>query len=132
MRKKVLAWILVVSALVALLSACGGKKGQPADETAGKTDRAAADEIVVGVAQDLDESLDPHYAVAAGTKEVMFNVFEGLVKPTPEGDLVPAVASDVSVAPDGSAVMVELARYDFMPDEMVTSNKRHLTDPPEK
>lgn len=40
--------------------------------------------------------------------------------------------SRYDVAPDGSAVMVELARYDFMPDEMVTSNKRHLTDPPEK
>ena len=36
--------------------------------------------------------------------------------------------SRYDVAPDGSAVMVELARYDFMPDEMVTSNKRHLTD----
>ena len=121
MRKKVLAWILVVSALVALLSACGGKKGQPADETAGKPERAAANEIVVGIAQDLDESLDPHYAVAAGTKEVMFNVFEGLVKPTSEGDLVPAVASDVSVAPDGSA-------YTFTLREGV---KFHTGDPVE-
>ena len=54
----------------------------------------------MGIAQDLDESLDPHLAVAAGTKEVMFNVFEGLVKPTPEGDLVPAVAS--SFTSDGT------------------------------
>ena len=36
--------------------------------------------------------------------------------------------SRYDVTPDGSAVMVELARYDFMPDEMVTSNKRHLIE----
>ena len=54
----------------------------------------------MGIAQDLDESLDPHKAVAAGTKEVMFNVFEGLVKPTPDGDLIPAVASGYTVSED--------------------------------
>ena len=30
----------------------------------------------------------------------MFNVFEGLVKPTPDGDLIPAVASGYTVSPD--------------------------------
>ena len=71
----------------------------------GRTDgstgaRAQTNEIVVGIAQDLDESLDPHLAVAAGTKEVMFNVFEGLVKPTPEGDLIPAVADHYEISED--------------------------------
>ena len=56
--------------------------------------------ITVGIAQDLDESLDPHKAVAAGTKEVMFNVFEGLMKPTPEGDLIPAVAEKYEISDD--------------------------------
>ena len=69
------------------------------DETA--SERAASNEIVIGIAQDLDSTLDPHYAVAAGTREVMFNVFEGLVKPTAEGDLIPAVASDYSISEDG-------------------------------
>ena len=55
---------------------------------------------MVGIAQDLDESLDPHLAVAAGTKEVMFNVFEGLVKPTPEGELIPAVADHYEISED--------------------------------
>ena len=36
--------------------------------------------------------------------------------------------SRCDVAPDGSAVIVELARHDFMPDEMVTSNKQHLIE----
>ena len=58
-------------------------------------------ELTVGLPQDLDNSLDPHKSVAAGTEEVMFNVFEGLVKPTSDGDLVPAVASDVRVEDGG-------------------------------
>ena len=38
---------------------------------------------------------------AAGTKEILFNVFEGLVKPDSSGRIVPAVASDVSRSADG-------------------------------
>ncbi len=80
-------------------SAASESTAEAAAETA--TERAAANEIVIGIAQDLDSTLDPHYAVAAGTREVMFNVFEGLVKPTPEGDLIPAVASDYTISDDG-------------------------------
>ena len=89
MKKKLLALLLLTGLLSAALTGCGGGSeeqasgdGQTADGSAGA--RAHTNEIVVGIAQDLDESLDPHLAVAAGTKEVMFNVFEGLVKPTPE------------------------------------------------
>ena len=60
---------------------------------------AASDEISIGVAQDFD-SLDPDHMTAAGTKEIMFNVFEGLVKPSPEGEIVPAVASEVEKSDD--------------------------------
>ena len=83
-------------------------------------------EVTVGIAQDLD-SLDPHKMVYAGTKEVLFNVFEGLVKPDQNGDLVPAVASEYKVSEDakvytftlrdgitfhdGSAVTAEDVKY---------------------
>jgi len=36
-------------------------------------------------------------AGTAGTREVLFNVFEGLVRPTPEGELVPAIAESFSI-----------------------------------
>ena len=105
MKKRLLALLLLTGLLSAALTGCGGGSteqasgdGQTADGSAGA--RAQTNEIVVGIAQDLDESLDPHKAVAAGTKEVMFNVFEGLVKPTPDGDLIPAVASGYTVSPD--------------------------------
>lgn len=104
MRKKLFSLLLLVSLLSAVL--CGCKDGsterpsadgqEPAIGSTGET----ANEITVGIAQDLDDSLDPHKAVAAGTKEVMFNVFEGLMKPTPDGDLIPAVADHYELSED--------------------------------
>ena len=45
--------------------------------------------VTVGIAQDI-ASLDPHMATTAGTREVMFNLFEGLVKAGPDGSVIPA------------------------------------------
>ena len=87
----------------------------------------ASDSITIGIAQDIDDSLDPHKMVAAGTKEIFFNVFEGLVKPDSDGNIVPAVAESVEVSEDkltytfklrkgikfhdGSAVTIEDVKY---------------------
>ncbi|MBR6238336.1 MAG: ABC transporter substrate-binding protein [Lachnospiraceae bacterium] len=84
---------LLVSALVLMLTValcgCGGDKAGD-----GET-------ITVGIPQDIEDSLDPHLAMAAGTREVLFNIFEGLVKPNSNGDLVPAVASEYTVDDEG-------------------------------
>ncbi|MCR5675821.1 MAG: ABC transporter substrate-binding protein [Lachnospiraceae bacterium] len=93
MKKAVLP-IIVLSVLTAALGGCAG--GKAADDSS---------RITVGIPQDLD-SLDPHYMTAAGTKEVLFNIFEGLVKPDQTGDLVPAVAEDWTISEDA-------ARYTF-------------------
>lgn len=105
MKKTFLALLLLVSLLCTVLSGCGDSStGQAPEEeqTSGSTAGAAprANEITVGIAQDLDDSLDPHKTVKAGTREVMFNVFEGLMKPTPDGDLTPAIAEDYTVSED--------------------------------
>ncbi|XOK59804.1 ABC transporter substrate-binding protein [Paenibacillus elgii] len=87
---------------VTVLSACGS--GDPAKTPA--TGAEAAKEpvrggsVVVAVPQDPDY-LDPHLAVASGTQEMMFNVFEGLLKPNEKGELQPAVAQEYKVSPDG-------------------------------
>ena len=86
--------LIVASVLAAALCGCAG--GKTAKDSSG---------ITIAIPQDID-SLDPHYMTAAGTKEVLFNVFEGLVKPDQAGDLVPAVAEDVTISEDA-------ARYDF-------------------
>ena len=41
-----------------------------------------------------------HEDTDAGTRSVLFNVFEGLVKPTTDGDVTPAVASDYTISDD--------------------------------
>ena len=106
MKRKLLEILLLLGLLCAVLCGCkDGSAAQTPEDESGSNEPAqpAADhpnEITVGIAQDLDESLDPHKAVAAGTKEVMFNVFEGLMKPTPEGDLIPAVAEKYEISDD--------------------------------
>ena len=107
MKRKLLEILLLLGLLCAVLCGCkDGSAAQTPEDESGSNEPAAQpaadhpNEITVGIAQDLDESLDPHKAVAAGTKEVMFNVFEGLMKPTPEGDLIPAVAEKYEISED--------------------------------
>ena len=92
MSKKLFALALVLVLAIGAAACAGGKAGS-----------ADADSLItIGIPQDLDESLDPHVAEGAGTREVLFNVFEGLVKPNSNGDLIPAVASDYSINEDGT------------------------------
>ena len=79
---KSLLLIFVLTTLTVALSACSGdKEGENSSQ------------ITIGIPQDVDDSLDPHKVVSAGTKEVLFNLFEGLVKPASDGSFIPAVAS---------------------------------------
>jgi len=88
---------LAVFSVLTLTVLCACKDGtENGDISSG---RSATNSIVVGITQDLD-SLDPHVAVAAGTDEVLFNVFEGLVKPDQDGNFVEAVAKEYSISED--------------------------------
>ena len=72
-----------------------------ADTEAGGQDSPERDSITIAIPQDLD-ALDPHKAAAAGTREVLFNVFEGLVKPDENGELIPAIASEWTISDDAT------------------------------
>lgn len=99
MKRNVFLALLMISVLTALCGCNGGtdKENTPGDISSGTP--AVGGEIVVGITQDLD-SLDPHVAVAAGTDEVLFNIFEGLVKPDKNGNFVEAVAESYVIAED--------------------------------
>ena len=116
--------VLFVSMLLTLTIALGGCAGdkeakdsneiaqtQTAASTAGtenagtqsvepETDSVADSHITIGIPQDLD-SLVPGLSQGAGTQEILFNIYEGLLKPDSEGNLVPAVASDYTMSEDG-------------------------------
>ena len=99
MKRKLLLALLLFSMTTALCACKGGtdKGDTPGDISSGTP--ANGGEIVVGITQDLD-SLDPHIAVAAGTDEVLFNIFEGLIKPDKDGNFVEAVAEKYVISED--------------------------------
>ncbi len=111
--KRALLLLVVAAMLAASLCACTGgtqsgtgpsapaQSGELPPESATPTEESEGkNSVTVGIAQDLD-TLDPHMAVNAGTSEVLFNLFEGLVKASPDGGVIPAVASGWDVSPDG-------------------------------
>ncbi len=100
--KRALLLLVVVAMLAISLSACGGdtpgSNGPSAPAQTGEL--PDGNSVTVGIAQDLD-SLDPHKAVNAGTSEVLFNIFEGLMKASPDGGVTTAIASDYEMSADG-------------------------------
>ncbi|MDE7269547.1 MAG: ABC transporter substrate-binding protein [Acetatifactor sp.] len=91
MKKRFHVYFMVTLLIMTALGGCAGGTGESSEDKSS---------VVVGIQQDID-SLDPHKATAAGTKEILFNIFEGLVKPDPNGNLMNAVASDYSISEDG-------------------------------
>lgn len=77
-----------------------GDSGKTEPDNTGAGGKKEGGNVVVVIPQDLDY-LDPQLAVAAGTSEVLFNIFEGLLKPNEKGELYPAVAESYEVSPDG-------------------------------
>ncbi|HJC63373.1 MAG TPA: ABC transporter substrate-binding protein [Candidatus Blautia merdavium] len=109
-----LCLLLLTVALTAVLGGCqDGKDGSTESQDNGSSQETEAEptmggSIVVGIPQDLEDSLDPHKSVAAGTKEVLFNIYEGLVKPDEEGNYIDAVAESHSISEDGKVYNFQL------------------------
>lgn len=109
-RKGMLSLLLMLTTLTVALCGCAGnKQGENSSQ------------ITIGIPQDLEDSLDPHKAVAAGTEEVLFNLFEGLVKPDSQGNVIPAVASDYVMSNEGKTYTFTLREgVKFHNGELVT------------
>lgn len=106
MKKRVITLFLLGALLAGVLLGCGDTRQteDPGDtsESSSSGEIVPGGEIVVGISQDLGDSLDPYQMTAAGTREVLFNVYEGLVKPDKDGNFIPAVAEALpDVSEDG-------------------------------
>ena len=108
-RRKGILFACMLTLTIALGGCAGDKEGDTSSvetptseqQTANAESAAQGDSsITIGIPQDLD-SLDPNTATGAGTKEVLFNIYEGLVKPDSQGNLNPAIASDYTISEDG-------------------------------
>ena len=115
MRKKFVRLSLSVLALslAVFLAACGGAQQNTESSSSTSTANTSTetsqtstpsgdtDHLAIGITQDID-SMDPAKAESAATRELLFNVYEGLVKPDTAGNLNPTVASEYSISDDGS------------------------------
>ena len=111
--KRALLLLAVLAMLPVSLYGCSDTGDTKLTPTAGVSDSgsdpAAAQSgelpdgtsVTVGIAQDLN-NLDPQMASTAGIREVLFNIFEGLVKASPDGSVTGAVASDYEISEDGT------------------------------
>ena len=104
--KRALLLLAVAAMLPVSLFGCSANTGDT-DPSTNPTASAQSGElpkgnsVTVGIAQDLDD-LDPQLAKTAGIREVLFNIFEGLVKASPDGSIVPAIASDYERSEDST------------------------------
>lgn len=105
MKKKSILFSLMVLLVSVALCGCGGDKKTETSSTANTSSEGtptSGGSVVFGMTQDL-VSLDPHQITDAGTRSVVFNIYEGLVKPTSTGDLEPAIASDYTISDDAKS-----------------------------
>lgn len=68
------------------------------------------------------DTFDPPKATAAATGEIAFNIYEGLVKATPDGDIVPALATHWEVDSDNMRYVFYLREAYFHNGERVTAS----------
>ncbi len=115
MKRNVLGSLMVLL-LVCVLAGCGTEQKNDTnsditnqnqtqsentnEQSTNEEIMAKQDKVVVAVPQDPDY-LDPHLSAASGTTEIMFNVFEGLLKADPSGRVIPAIAKDYTISNDG-------------------------------
>ena len=78
-----------------------------------------AEDLNIAIPQDPD-SFDPVKTVAAATAEVAFNIYEGLVRATPEGGVEGALASSWTVNEQGTVYTFELREAVFHDGTPVT------------
>ena len=74
----------------------------------GKEEKAPEKKVVRTIASMDIDSLNPYKLVSSGSEEIMMNVFEGLVMPTVDGGLYPAVAKEYKISEDGLTYTFEI------------------------
>ena len=79
----------------------------PAETSAEASTPLEGGVAVLAVTQEPD-FLDPHQAISAGTKELLFNVYEGLFKLSPQGEFLNCLADEFTLSDDGREIKIKL------------------------
>ncbi len=99
--------ILTGLLLIILLAGCNGDaQGNKSDVT---EKSAREDKSVLTMALGVDpDGLDPHRTSAAATFQITNNIYDTLIKVTPEGELEPRLAESWNVSEDGMTITFKL------------------------
>ncbi|WP_267459182.1 ABC transporter substrate-binding protein [Caproicibacter fermentans] len=104
-----IASAVLAAAVLLPLAACGpGGEASSSSSSAAPTSssaqssQASGGEFVFGM-QTQPDHLDPFLAATADTRSILFNIFEGLVKPDKDGNLIPAVAQSYEMSKDATS-----------------------------
>lgn len=111
MKKRLLSLVLATIVLVIIFAGCNNTAQTESEAPASSGTPVMGGDLTVGIAQDLDQTLDPHSVVSAGTRELLFNVYEGLIKLDPEGNFIAAVAEKYEIS-DTSDIYTFTLRQD--------------------
>lgn len=84
-----------------LSAACGRDGGRDSEVRAGPRAPAAAEVVLRRGSGPEPDTLDPQRAEDETSRDIIRDLFEGLVGETAAGELVPGAAADWSVSPDG-------------------------------
>lgn len=112
------ATVSLALTLVLLLAGCG--QGGKGTGTGSDGKPVYGGTLTVAVPTDPD-GLDPHRTAAAATDEIAVNIYEGLVGADPKGNVVPALAREWKISPDGTEYTF------FLKDKVYFHNGRELT-----
>ncbi len=138
-KLKLIGFILLSLVILFAIAGCGGDAADTTDnETGDTTENGAVDEdkiFVIGRSSDA-RTLDTGYAFSEGEIDLMYHIYEGLVKYVNDDlDVGPSLATDWSVSEDGTVWTFNLREgvkfhdgTDFNADAVVFSFMRILDE----
>lgn len=106
--KRVVSGLIAAAVLLSLAACSAGTGSSSAAQASGKKGGDGG-EFVYGM-QTQPNHLDPFLSTSADTRVILFNIFEGLVKPDKDGNLQPAVAESSSVSDDALTYTFQLRK----------------------
>lgn len=106
--KRITSGILAAAVLLSLAACSGGSGSSSAAQASVKKGKNGG-EFIFGI-QTQPNHLDPYLSTSADTREILFNIFEGLVKPDRDGNLQPALAESNSVSADALTYTFQLRK----------------------
>lgn len=101
---RLLPFLLVVAVF---LGACSRASTPSQSQAESQTTPGGKDSLTLGITQEPG-LFNPHKAQAAGDKEILFNIYEGLMKANSEGGFSPALAESYEIAPDALSYVFNL------------------------